>query len=323
MIDETRLWSVARSGSDIRATLSTILDPNSAEATGLEAYYTYSESGTDVLDSSGKGTSILPRDGQLRCVFAIPSCRIELFTDRAVCGDAKRGVDASGNLEECDDGNSDSGDGCSSTCTVETGWVCSPSVPGSSDICVRASRETLETFDALSLDTSWTLHQAANGAVTGPDSAARYAGVRGLLLRHQPMFNATENDFPKDNLHIWMRGDRGITTDSSDPKRVTSWMDSGPLGWEMAPPTDKQGPMYLDDAYNGHGGIRFDAEKDTALAFTDDACSVEMPYTIVAVFRYHRAPSGRLIVSRDGNNFVFGPYNGRAGWHMDSRRWIE
>jgi cysteine-rich repeat protein len=42
-----------------------------------------------------------------------------------VCGD---GV-VSGN-EECDDGNTTSGDGCSATCTVEAGYTCtgSPSV---------------------------------------------------------------------------------------------------------------------------------------------------------------------------------------------------
>ncbi|MEO8981058.1 MAG: discoidin domain-containing protein [Polyangiaceae bacterium] len=33
--------------------------------------------------------------------------------------------------ERCDDGNTDSGDGCSSTCKVETGWDCRPFEPSS------------------------------------------------------------------------------------------------------------------------------------------------------------------------------------------------
>ena len=37
-----------------------------------------------------------------------------------VCGDGTRQ-----GTEECDDGNTDDGDGCSSECTVENGWDCS------------------------------------------------------------------------------------------------------------------------------------------------------------------------------------------------------
>ena len=42
----------------------------------------------------------------------------------AMCGDGiKVGAEA------CDDGNTDNGDGCSSTCAVEAGYVCSGSAP--------------------------------------------------------------------------------------------------------------------------------------------------------------------------------------------------
>ena len=44
-----------------------------------------------------------------------------LATGNAVCGD---GSMALGGGEECDDGNTDSGDGCSSTCALECGFVC-------------------------------------------------------------------------------------------------------------------------------------------------------------------------------------------------------
>lgn len=50
--------------------------------------------------------------------------RNEIFL--AICGDSLKGV-----LETCDDGNSISGDGCSSSCTVETGYVCSGTGPRS------------------------------------------------------------------------------------------------------------------------------------------------------------------------------------------------
>lgn len=40
------------------------------------------------------------------------------------CGDGR--IDT---VEACDDGNSRAGDGCSASCTVEPGWVCSPGLP--------------------------------------------------------------------------------------------------------------------------------------------------------------------------------------------------
>jgi cysteine-rich repeat protein len=35
----------------------------------------------------------------------------------------------------CDDGDTDDGDGCSSTCTVETGWTCSGGSSTSPSVC--------------------------------------------------------------------------------------------------------------------------------------------------------------------------------------------
>ena len=48
-----------------------------------------------------------------------------------VCGDGS--VDGPG--EECDDFNTDDGDGCSSTCTVETGWDCTGEPSTCTEIC--------------------------------------------------------------------------------------------------------------------------------------------------------------------------------------------
>ncbi|MFK7885842.1 MAG: DUF4215 domain-containing protein [Gammaproteobacteria bacterium] len=50
------------------------------------------------------------------------------FRGGGVCGDSS--PDAG---EECDDGNTANGDGCSATCLVEAGFDCSPSVAGSDD----------------------------------------------------------------------------------------------------------------------------------------------------------------------------------------------
>ena len=41
-----------------------------------------------------------------------------------MCGD---GSLQSSNGEQCDDGNLSNGDGCSSSCLIETGWACTSS----------------------------------------------------------------------------------------------------------------------------------------------------------------------------------------------------
>ncbi|CAG9327428.1 unnamed protein product [Blepharisma stoltei] len=47
-----------------------------------------------------------------------------------ICGDGRNMGQA-----QCDDGNNNNGDGCSSNCTVETGWSCSGGSTNSLDIC--------------------------------------------------------------------------------------------------------------------------------------------------------------------------------------------
>ncbi len=48
-----------------------------------------------------------------------------------VCGNGKRE-----GAEECDDLNTNPGDGCSATCTVESGWECDSSDPNEASLCV-------------------------------------------------------------------------------------------------------------------------------------------------------------------------------------------
>jgi len=64
----------------------------------------------------GHAVAAFGRGGQL----SINSC-----TTSTVCGDGS--IDGA---EQCDDGGTNSGDGCSSSCQIESGWVCSgqPSV---------------------------------------------------------------------------------------------------------------------------------------------------------------------------------------------------
>ena len=58
-----------------------------------------------------------------------------------ICGD---GRDFHSFPNECDDGNTKAGDGCSATCTVETGYKCSGGSPTSKDVCAEICGDGLD-----------------------------------------------------------------------------------------------------------------------------------------------------------------------------------
>lgn len=76
-------------------------------------------------------------DGCLQCrdCYTCVQCNTDFIFDQQtslcseICGDGKRYV------RECDDGNSNSGDGCSSSCTIEPGFICRGGSPNGRDNC--------------------------------------------------------------------------------------------------------------------------------------------------------------------------------------------
>ena len=70
------------------------------------------------------------------------------FRGGGICGDSS--PDAG---EECDDGNTTPGDGCSATCTIEAGFDCSPAIAGSDDV----NLVTDGSLENSNLDNDWTI----------------------------------------------------------------------------------------------------------------------------------------------------------------------
>lgn len=75
--------------------------------------------GTEPCDDTAKGQTDLPFDGCYSCVKE-PDCSAGAC--KSACGDGQRFSD-----EECDDGNTYNGDGCSSACEEESGFKCTDS----------------------------------------------------------------------------------------------------------------------------------------------------------------------------------------------------
>ncbi|HET9957455.1 MAG TPA: DUF4215 domain-containing protein [Polyangiaceae bacterium] len=76
--------------------------------------------GTEQCDDTALGAKDLPFDGCYQCLLE-PSCAAGPC--ESTCGDGQRFSN-----EACDDGNTFDGDGCSSTCQIESGFACSDSV---------------------------------------------------------------------------------------------------------------------------------------------------------------------------------------------------
>jgi cysteine-rich repeat protein len=59
-----------------------------------------------------------------------------------ICGDGYRNVG-----EDCDDGNTDDGDGCSALCREEEGWTCSGGTSIQKSTCVEGEPQKAELED--------------------------------------------------------------------------------------------------------------------------------------------------------------------------------
>jgi cysteine-rich repeat protein len=106
-------------------------------------------------------------DGQ-----ALSAARSVTIRVIAVCGDGLVYGD-----EQCDDGNTQSGDGCSSTCALEPGWVCNASGQGCTQTCGNGALDPNEACDDgnvsdadgcsvnCQLEDGWTCTTRPNGTI--------------------------------------------------------------------------------------------------------------------------------------------------------------
>lgn len=118
-------------GSDIVG--GVCINNPSSTSTDVHSYIgTVTPSGFDVILSAddaiwpgASGTSVHPVAWHVTCdTVSTPPPVIVPTVCVSLCGDNMRV-----GYEECDDGNTLNGDGCSSSCITEDGWMCIPPVP--------------------------------------------------------------------------------------------------------------------------------------------------------------------------------------------------
>lgn len=146
LIDEIRIWKVVRSQEEIQQGMHAALYQRGVSPTGghmhsddgdtitkpidphhpdLVAYWTFDDVDTpySVADMTGKGHDL--------AITKTP--KWEVVRALAVCGNG-----ILEGLEECDDGDVTSGNGCSAQCTVEQGWECTRTSPS---VCWKKSSD--------------------------------------------------------------------------------------------------------------------------------------------------------------------------------------
>ncbi len=103
------------------------------------------------------------------------------------CGDGV--VDAG---ETCDDHNSQPGDGCSSTCTVEPGWTCKNN-PGNASVCTQEPPDATETVTPETAEPMPEAEVAEEVAVVEVvEEVAAAEEVKADVAEAQPMETGTE-----------------------------------------------------------------------------------------------------------------------------------
>jgi fibro-slime domain-containing protein len=133
---------------------------------------------TEGSEQCDDGANDKPYDGCYKCQKE-PSCTNAGCT--SVCGDGIKFPD-----EACDDGNKRGGDGCSSTCTKESGFVCTDATVGTQSlelpIILRDFRgNDLPAIPAMNIAKGHVDFENKNGSETGAVQAALDADKKPVL----------------------------------------------------------------------------------------------------------------------------------------------
>lgn len=258
------------------------------------------------------------KDAMIRCQH-LQSCMVNTPAAASICGDAKHNPAD----EECDDGNKENGDGCSTTCTVENGWFCHLSMPNGAHTCLQGSSPESHNFEAGPSSLSpWTVRRSrqivagASVADAGDVTVGlpyRYSGQQGVQINQPSIFKHDAAAVPAP--HMWFAADLGVDMSGS---RLATWRDQSGNGHHLSAGSGT-GPELISDALNGQPVIQFSHD---AAGLAASSGSVSGQHTVFAVTKYTANGGGNVVGSAD-SSFLFGVTGGNVGWYDPGLGWIS
>ncbi|MFO0662183.1 MAG: DUF4215 domain-containing protein [Polyangiaceae bacterium] len=155
--------------------------------------------------------------------------------------------------EQCDDGNNNDGDGCSSTCQIESGWECGGTPSECGPICGDGLVAGSEQCDLGAKN--------SDDFLSGCDTSCSYT-----------------------SLVVWLDGNdpNGDGSATLDDTAITTWKDKA-RGLDATQSLATRQATYKNAISNGRGGLVFEGDDLYAVPF-DINRSVQPELTIVAVF---------------------------------------
>jgi len=204
----------------------------------------FSWSGGEPNNVAGQGC------GQEECIEVVAGtglwndnscCGTTTYATGYVCeGNARCGNGVHASTEQCDDGNTTSGDGCSSTCTIEPAYACGDAEPSvCSPVCFLSSRSALGDSVYVHCD-GGPFKTWANASIYCRQQGGHLARVDGIdeqyhLTRSGGLVNLTGGS-------TWMGGNDTVTEAAWHWSSLAS--DSGAQFWSGAAGGAAVGSLY-------------------------------------------------------------------------------
>ena len=115
-------------------------------------------------------------------------CRFDVTACQSLCGNGLKDP-----TESCDDGNAQSGDGCSNTCSPEAGWSCTANNPSvCTPVCGDAQIVGAETCDGTELNGQSCVTQGFGGGTLACDETCTALVTTGCTMCGNDVIDAPE-----------------------------------------------------------------------------------------------------------------------------------
>lgn len=243
LVDDIRVWSVARTQFELRQSM---FSAPAATSTLVRAFEFEEPTDPSKDFSLLEDSSFNARHSTEGLHCSSTACRVFVTASRVICGDGVRGGD-----EQCDDGNTAAGDGCSAKCVQEPSWLC---LGGedlvSTDVCEPGTLtfdDGLETGDL----SAWTVNTGGNEGSWTVSPRYKLGGQFGLRVKYDSkVLDGCPELIRNGIFRANQASPDASSTGRTGPSSIVSW----PISTEVEDPPGSGYVLQLGNAATGSAG---------------------------------------------------------------------